>query len=259
LEFTGERIVSGKVVENIFRDHEARYVFAGKFVKDKEVLDVACGTGIGSHYLMTAGARRCVGMDIDLETIQYAKATYRDCEFVQCDASHLLLPDQSVDVVVSFETIEHLNDQETFLKECLRVLRPGGSLICSTPNRSVWRWHPKNPFHMKELTPDEFGNLLKTLFVEVQLYSQNPRNELTYAVRTLMVRLLEVLKLKEGVKRLWGRQEPTLAGRIEFEESFHDSRDEMEFYRASVSVAPMYVIATARRATVPLVPINRRS
>src|SRR6266478_7926362 len=65
LQFTGERIVPGQVDEPLFRAHEARYVFAGRFVRDKAVLDLACGTGIGTHYLLKAGALTCLGLDID--------------------------------------------------------------------------------------------------------------------------------------------------------------------------------------------------
>src|SRR5262249_23325333 len=80
LLFTGERIVPGQVSEDMFRAHEARYVFAGRLVKDKAVLDVACGAGIGTHYLLTAGAQSCSGLDIDGPAIDYARAAYKGCE-----------------------------------------------------------------------------------------------------------------------------------------------------------------------------------
>src|SRR5229473_2873774 len=115
LQFTGERVVPGKVELFLFREHEARYAFASRFVKDKVVLDVACGTGIGTHYLLTEGARSCLGLDIDRPALEYARAVYEGCQFEECDATNLCVPDSSMDVVVSFETIEHLKDQLKFL------------------------------------------------------------------------------------------------------------------------------------------------
>src|SRR6267143_674405 len=103
LEFTGERIVPGKTGEALFREHEERYVFAGQHVSGKDVLDVACGTGVGTSFLRGAGARRVWGLDIDPDAIAFAKARYGDCEFAESDATDLCLPDSSIDVVVSFE------------------------------------------------------------------------------------------------------------------------------------------------------------
>src|SRR5579859_6468672 len=110
LDFTGERIVAGKTEAALFREHEARYVFAGQFVKGKEVLDVACGTGLGTQYLLKAGAARCQGIDIDPAAIAYANRAYGGCFFSCGDATEIGLADNSVDVVVSFETIEHVRN-----------------------------------------------------------------------------------------------------------------------------------------------------
>src|SRR5271169_2569473 len=135
LEHTGERLVPGKTGEALFREHEARYIFAARFVKGMRVLDVACGSGIGTQCLLQAGAHSCIGLDIDRAATDYARTRYKDCIFIRCDATSLCIADASVDVVVSFETIEHVKEQKAFLLECRRVLRPGGTLVCSTPNR----------------------------------------------------------------------------------------------------------------------------
>jgi ubiquinone/menaquinone biosynthesis C-methylase UbiE len=140
LPFTGERIVPGMGAEALFRQHEVRYLFAGSFVKNNRVLDVASGSGLGTDYLLRSGAQSCVGLDIDQAAIEYARARYPNCEFTQCEATRLCLADDSVDVVVSFETIEHIKDQKAFLSECKRVLKPEGLVICSTPNRTLSRW-----------------------------------------------------------------------------------------------------------------------
>ncbi len=151
LEYTGERLVPGKGGEALFREHEARYIFAGKFVRGMRVLDVACGSGIGTQYLLQAGAHSCIGLDIDRAATDYATAKYKDCIFIRCDATSLCVAKASVDVIVSFETIEHVKEQKAFLLECRRVLRPGGTLVCSTPNRALSRWGDANPFHLSRV------------------------------------------------------------------------------------------------------------
>jgi predicted RNA methylase len=98
-EFTGERIVPGRTAEHLFREHEERYAFAAQYVKGKDVLDVACGTGVGSWFLRRAGARKVWGLDIDPQAVAFAKARYADVSFAQCDATELCLPDRSIDVV----------------------------------------------------------------------------------------------------------------------------------------------------------------
>jgi len=246
LPFTGERIVPGQVSEPLFREHEARYVFASRFVKDKVVLDVASGTGIGTHYLLTEGARSCLGLDIDRPALKYARAVYEGCQFEECDATNLCVPDGSMDVVVSFETIEHLKDQLKFLSECNRVLRPGGVLICSTPNHTMSRWAPENPYHLHEFTVAEFTRALESLFTDVRLFGQHSTNQILYASQRLLSRALHALRLMETAKRLFGRQPPRAAMPTAFGEMPNGSDNEVQPYRAALLMQPRYVIAVAR-------------
>lgn len=167
LEWTGERVVPTKTPYVTYQEHVNRYVFASKFIKDKIVLDVACGTGYGSKYLLRKGARKVVGLDISIDAIKYAKEQYNinneGLSFVCGNAIDLPFPDNYFDVIVSFETIEHLKEYRKFLLECKRVLKDGGLFICSTPNKRVSSPHtekPKNPFHVKEFYPEEFNSLL---------------------------------------------------------------------------------------------------
>jgi 2-polyprenyl-3-methyl-5-hydroxy-6-metoxy-1,4-benzoquinol methylase len=250
LEFTGERIVPGATDEPLFREHEERYIFAGGFVRDKQILDVACGTGVGTHYLFTAGARGCYGLDISKGAVEYARCVYPDCEFFQGDATQIPLPDGSIDVVVSFETIEHVGNQERFLQECCRVLRPGGSFICSTPNRKMVRWHNANPFHAHELTQQEFERLLGTVFTDIQLQGQDLRTYPWYVLRTLLVRLLDQFKARELAKRILGWRPSSPSGRAEFDPSLYGTSDRQKIRssRAGRFVEPMYLIAVGRKA-----------
>ncbi len=249
LPFTGERIVPGQASEPLFREHEARYVFASKFVKDRTVLDVACGTGIGTHYLLKEGARSCIGLDIDRPAIDYARAVYEGCKFEECDATNLCVPDNLMDVVVSFETIEHLKDQQKFLSECNRVLRPGGLLVCSTPNRTMSRWTPENPYHLHEFTVEEFRGALETFFIDVRLFGQQNMNQLLYAGQRLLSRALHALQLMETAKSLFRRQSTPAAMPTAFGGMSARSDYEVHAYQAGPLIQPRYVIAVAQRST----------
>jgi len=146
------------------RLHLARYEFAREFVRGKKVLDVACGSGYGSAMLKEAGAVKVLGIDISSETIAYARANFQNegIDFVVGDAEDLSSY-RDFDVVVSFETIEHLQHPEKFLQEIARASAPEGSLIISTPRRER-EGSPGNPFHVKEWTEDEFAVLLSQHF-----------------------------------------------------------------------------------------------
>ena len=138
LEFTGERYLPGTAGE-IAHEHWHRYAFARRFVTGRRVLDVACGEGYGSALLAQAAAH-VVGVDIDAHTLAHARTAYadrRNVEFVEGSAVALPLADASADVIVSFETIEHLaeSEQPRMLAEFARVLAAEGVLILSSPNR----------------------------------------------------------------------------------------------------------------------------
>ena len=133
MDFTGERFVPlPKLLDDeIYFEHLHRYYAASQLVKDKVVLDIACGEGYGTAILAKTAAS-VIGVDIDAESIAHATKTYQDAHirFLQGAADLIPLDDDSVDVVVSYETIEHLDEQtqETFLKEISRVLKSTGTL-----------------------------------------------------------------------------------------------------------------------------------
>lgn len=165
MKFTGERMIPEFNKDDlIYAEHMARYFFAGQFVADKNVLDVASGSGYGTRYLLDKGAAKVVGIDNSREAIKYSREKYQTSgiEFILADAAKLPFKDNIFDIVVSFETIEHLDDQEKFLREIKRVIKKNGLLIISTPNVLVF---PKgNTFHKKELAPSEFISLLSKNF-----------------------------------------------------------------------------------------------
>ncbi len=150
-------------------DHMRRYLLAQQCVVGKRVLDIACGTGYGGDILRRGGARLVIGMDISREALAYAgkrwKSAISKARFVQADAHCLPLPDGSLDVIVSFETLEHLNGPQRFLAEAKRVLAADGRLIVSTPNRAIaspGSARPYSPYHTFEPTLAEFRTLVES-------------------------------------------------------------------------------------------------
>jgi SAM-dependent methyltransferase len=177
LEFTGERFVPG-IAGEIAHEHWHRYAFARRWVEGKRVLDVACGEGYGSA-LLSQVAAHVVGVDIAEDTIAHARAAYATrphLRFDQGSAAALPLPDASVDVVVSFETIEHLAgpDQPRMLAEIARVLTADGVLVLSAPNPVEYSQarNYRNPFHLHEPARDELGALPAPLFPRCHWYTQ---------------------------------------------------------------------------------------
>jgi ubiquinone/menaquinone biosynthesis C-methylase UbiE len=174
LAYTGERMVPEAADRSTLWDHLFRYHFALQFINNRDVLDVACGEGYGTAALAAAGARSVTGVDIDPVTCTHAREKY-GIDAKVADATQLPFADRSFDVVVSFETIEHLTNPERFIDECYRVLRPNGVLVISTPEVHEYSELPghQNPFHCAEMTEEQFAIVIRRRFTGVKIYSQH--------------------------------------------------------------------------------------
>ena len=174
LPFTGERLTSefGGQTE---MEHLHRYMLARHLCRGRDVLDIASGEGYGAALLGQVAAS-VIGVEVAEDAVAHAAANYARANlcFRRGDACQIPLDDASVDVVVSFETIEHIDRQETFLAEVRRVLRPGGKMIVSTPDRDTYSPadRPANPYHVKELTREEFVTLLNQYFKHFTMFWQ---------------------------------------------------------------------------------------
>ena len=133
--------------------HVFHYHFASKYVRPGDVvLDAACGLGYGSHVLYSnTFAKRVIGVDLSTYAVEYASLMYgcADVSFIESNVENLsALEDNSVDLITSFETLEHVHDPKKLLAEFSRVLRPTGRLIISVPN--LWvdeTGQDPNPWH----------------------------------------------------------------------------------------------------------------
>ena len=188
MQFTGERVVEGSTPKRIWIDHEARYKFASRYVKGKKVLDIACGTGYGSHILCDSGAEKVVGVDISSETIGFAQINYKidGIAFKVGNILNINLPKNYFDVVACFETIEHVQNQEKAFMELKSLLKPMGLLIISSPNRKVTSAgksindQPANSFHTKEYLTIEFISALEPYFKILEVYGQRSINKMFF-------------------------------------------------------------------------------
>lgn len=175
LEFTGERFTP-ECVREIWYEHWHRYAFAGALAGDRRVLDAACGEGYGSA-LLAQTAASVLGLDLSPLAVAHAQARYGarpNLEFRQGDCTQLdALPDAAFDLIVSFETLEHVQEQERMLDGFARLLAPGGVLLVSTPDKRNYSELPgfRNEHHVRELYRDEFEALLAARFPQRRLYA----------------------------------------------------------------------------------------
>jgi SAM-dependent methyltransferase len=176
-----ERLANDPTSE-LWGEHRSRYRFAARLAAPGlRILDVATGAGFGLGLLEQAGA--CpVGVDYAADALRDIRQRQPAARVVRADATRLPFQGASFDLVVSFETIEHVVDAGVLVESIRRVLRPGGQLVLSTPNRAFGppERHTGNPFHVREFSAGELHDLLARAFREVRLYGQRPRPAYRY-------------------------------------------------------------------------------
>ena len=195
LQDTGERIIPKEMKSTNLSllEHTARYYFSTPYIHGR-VLDIACGTGYGSQMVAKVCKKditELIAVDIDEETIKYAKQHYHHplISYQIGNVLNSLLPNElgQFDIIMSFETIEHIYDIELFMKNMYELLKPGGTLILSTPFGQGRGVPCGQPFHIHQLTKEEF-TLLFEPFAELEVYYQRgvtiepPRNNVHYPI-----------------------------------------------------------------------------
>jgi SAM-dependent methyltransferase len=181
MEFTGERVIPGQTDPDLLNEHVARYRFAEGLVGGRTALDAGCGVGYGSEILARKAAR-VYAVDLAAEAVVAGAHAYADVRFLQGSCDRLPFHDGSLDVVVAFEVIEHLENWRGLLQEARRVLRSDGQLLVSTPNRLYYgesRAEP-NPYHVHEFDHREFRAELEAVFPHVAVFLENHTNAIAF-------------------------------------------------------------------------------
>ena len=188
-------------------EHVHRYNEALLYINaDDTVLDIACGTGFGTDIIAGKTQGKVIGGDIAAGAIKECRGHWQksNLEFRVLDGTRLGFTDGYFDKIVSFETIEHTGQYREMVAEFARVLKPGGQLILSTPNREVSS--PDgiivNPFHIQEFTCDELNQLLAASFPHVQLFGQRYMRYDKKSFRRKIGKLFERLFLSFGIRKL---------------------------------------------------------
>lgn len=141
------------------------YIEAAKIVSGN-VLEIGCGWGRGLH-LLTEAADQYTGIDKNAELIDALGKAYPTSTFIQANIPPLsTLPDNTFDYIVTFQVIEHIENDDLFVKECYRVLKPGGQLLLTTVNKTFSL--TRNPWHVREYVADELKNLMRKYFPTVE-------------------------------------------------------------------------------------------
>lgn len=174
-EFTGERVIPGQVEPDLWNEHYSRYLFASRLARFRQVLDIGCGTGYGSA-LLAQFATRVFALDNSREALARCPEM-SNLKPVQASATAIPLREGSMDLIVAFEVIEHLEDWPVLLEEAQRLLAPRGQFIVSTPNVKYYAESRAasgpNPFHAHEFTYREFKEALEERFESVSMFTQN--------------------------------------------------------------------------------------
>ncbi|MBI3486278.1 class I SAM-dependent methyltransferase [Candidatus Daviesbacteria bacterium] len=229
MNLNSDRFVPKKDNKNTFYfEHLQRYDFSARFIKGKIILDLGCGSGYGSRRLLDHKAKSVVAVDIDPKIINFAKKNYphKKLSFQVANATKLSFRDSKFDVVVSFEVIEHVKDYPKYIQEVLRVLKPKGQFIFSTPNKLKHRANT-SAYHFKEFTPLELNKLFRKYPCQFKLFGQffksqdfieaeeeyfKRYNNITFGGNKNIKKLLNIIpsKLKASLYKIFWKPLPQL-------------------------------------------------
>lgn len=184
-EFTGERVIPGRVDPALWNEHVSRYHLAATFASGGRILDVGCGAGYGTALLAAAGGK-AIGFDIARDAIEYARANNGgNVEFLLASAETFPIRTGSIRTVTAFEVIEHITGWQALIAEAARVLEEDGIFLVSTPNKTYYAETRKesgpNPFHVHEFEYDEFRRVLAEHFPHVQMMAQNRQEAFVFS------------------------------------------------------------------------------
>lgn len=235
LPWTGERFIPSQGGPEIYYEHAHRYVLARGLLTGAAVVDLASGEGYGAAWLAEV-AESVIGIDIDEASVAHSRAQYRrhaNLVFALGDIQSLPLASSSVDAVTCFEAVEHVENPRAVVEEVVRILRPGGLLLVSTPNKAVYadQRDYNNEFHIHEFYLPDLELLLGEYFAERELVGQRVvAGSLTW-------------RLEDSTAGVHSKDDVGVLVAPGFHESGTTERPTM--------VEPMYVLGACRLAGTP--------
>ncbi len=214
--FTGEFFVPGRAGRRLEADHLARYRFAVGQAKGLAVLDIACGVGYAAPMFLAAGASSYDGVDVNAEVVAFAGREYGAANacFHVGDIS-TFWRGHTYDLITCFETIEHVPDYRSALSNLFALLKAGGTLLISSPNRPITSPdclslddRPANRFHVQEFMPEELAIALESAgFVMADRTTFGQRQRLK-VVRTLRTTAPRIARMLERISDHWASPRP---------------------------------------------------
>jgi len=192
--------------EQVDRTYQ-RYCWASKFCRDKDVVELACGTGQGLGFISTL-TKSLIGGDISAPMVAKARAHYGErIDIRLMDAQDTQLPDSSCDVVILFEALYYLPDATKFVRECVRVLRLGGRVLISTANPDLFDFNP-SPYSYRYYGTMGLSELFESKGFQVGCYGGTPieatslRQRVLRPIKKIVVNLNLMPKSMAGKKIL---------------------------------------------------------
>lgn len=167
-QFTGERPGRGANFDYDEARHLAAYEYARTLAPGKRVLDAGCGEGFNTRHLAEVAAD-VTGVDYSADSIAFCKSHWQgaNLHFEHVDLTNPQGFDDTFDLVLNFQVLEHIEDDRSFLRALRARLAAGGVLLLTTPNRLMS--FSENPYHVREYSAEELRRLLEDVFGTVTL------------------------------------------------------------------------------------------
>lgn len=261
---TGERIIPDNFKQKEDYLLYLRHLFAYKYASerlstDDIVLEVGAGEGYGAS-LLSKYVKEIIALDNNASTIFHAKRKYSsdNLNFIWYDGKKVPFKDCTFDAVISFQVIEHVEDDARFLSEIHRVLKNGGILILTTPNRT-YRLRPGqkpwNPFHVREYHPHELENLLKATFREINVQGIRGNDEIQRIeikrVKPNLIISFDILNLrrllpdfiKKGLAKIISKKKAGKLGNADFRLKYSTE----DFYIADDATQSLDLLGTCKK------------
>lgn len=190
----------------------ARYMHAAQFAQGGRVIDIACGSGYGAAWLAQR-ARSTLGLDLDEQMLDCARRTWSgpNLSFDRHDL-HQPLPQQGLDLICCFETLEHVRDTSACVRNLAAALSPGGLAMISIPNGTKELEDPKErPYHQVHFSAEQFREMITAGFGQVEFSSQVFRKTSGHYLRKVLGRKGHHAKFYRFVPGLLGEAKTWLA------------------------------------------------